>query len=151
MNCQQLNFCNIYVMEGRVKGGGRASPTLTSWANYSIMMKCTPESGNCRSVCTLWSVPMRPKARGPTQQGDPPLEESDPAECDFVPDGRSMTSALTDHTTCPYLGLICYKMYKIHRHEQCHARKVCMAYYSTVVDPCFSGPYHPSTICCFRG
>ncbi len=23
------------------------------WANFSIMMKCTPESGHCHSMCTL--------------------------------------------------------------------------------------------------
>ena len=42
------------------------------------------------------------------QHGGPPgwLEESDPAGCDFVRDGRSMPPALTDHTTCPGLGLI---------------------------------------------
>ncbi len=35
------------------------------------------------------------------------LEESYPAEgCDFVRDGRSMPSALTDHSTCPGVGLI---------------------------------------------
>ncbi len=36
------------------------------------------------------------------------LEESDPAGCDFVRDGRSMTPAMTDHTTCSGLGLIKY-------------------------------------------
>jgi hypothetical protein len=40
---------------------------------------------------------MRPKARGLAQHGGPPgwLEESDPAGCDFVCDGRSMPPALT--------------------------------------------------------
>ncbi len=44
------------------------------------------------------------------QRAGPPgwLEESDPAGCDFVRDGRSMLPALTDHTTCPGLGLIYY-------------------------------------------
>ena len=54
---------------------------------------------------------MRPKARGLAQRGGPPgwLEESDPAGCDFVRDGRSLPPpALTDHTTCPGLGLIYY-------------------------------------------
>jgi hypothetical protein len=38
------------------------------------------------------------------------LEESDPAGCDFVRDGRSMPPALMpmDHTTFPGLGLIYY-------------------------------------------
>jgi hypothetical protein len=56
---------------------------------------------------------MRPKARCLTQQGGPPgwLEENDPARWDFERDGRSMPPALTDHTTCPGLGLIYYWMY----------------------------------------
>jgi hypothetical protein len=51
---------------------------------------------------------MRPKDRGLVQHGGLPgwLEESGPAGRDFVRDGRSMPSALTDHTTCPDLGLI---------------------------------------------
>jgi hypothetical protein len=38
---------------------------------------------------------MRPKARGLTQHGGPPgwLEESDPAGCDFVRDGRPVPPA----------------------------------------------------------
>jgi hypothetical protein len=53
---------------------------------------------------------MRPKARGLVQPDGLPgwLEESDPAGCDFVRDGQSMPPALTDHTTCPGLGLIYY-------------------------------------------
>jgi hypothetical protein len=48
------------------------------------------------------------------QHGGPPgwLEESDLAGCDFVCDERSMPPALTDHTTCPGLGL-----YTKYRHE----------------------------------
>ncbi len=51
---------------------------------------------------------MRLKARGLAQHGGPPgwLEESDPAGCDFVCDGRSLPPALTDHTACPGLGLL---------------------------------------------
>ncbi len=47
----------------------------------------------------------RLKARG--LDGGPSgwLEESYPAGCDFVYDGRSMPPSLTDHTTCPGLGL----------------------------------------------
>jgi hypothetical protein len=37
-----------------VKGGGRAPPTLTSQANFTLMMECTPESGRYHSV---YSVP----------------------------------------------------------------------------------------------
>ncbi len=34
----------LYVMVDIVKEGGRATPTITSWDNFSTMMKCTPES-----------------------------------------------------------------------------------------------------------
>ncbi len=30
-------------------------PHSPGWANFSILMKCTPESGRCHSVCTLWT------------------------------------------------------------------------------------------------
>jgi hypothetical protein len=46
-----------------------------------------------------------------------------------------MSPALTDHTTCPSLGLI-YSIYKCtqkHRHELRHARK---ARPGTLLDPC---------------
>jgi hypothetical protein len=42
-----------FVSDGRysiVEGGGRASPPTTGWANFSIMMECTPERGTCYSV-----------------------------------------------------------------------------------------------------
>ncbi len=45
----------LCVMIDIVKEGGRAPPTLTSLGWFSIMMWCTPESGHCHSVCTLWS------------------------------------------------------------------------------------------------
>ncbi len=35
------------------KGWGLHPPSL-AWANFSIMMECTPESGRCHSVCTRW-------------------------------------------------------------------------------------------------
>jgi hypothetical protein len=38
----------LCVMVDIVKGG--------EGANVSIMMECTPESGNIHSVCTLWSL-----------------------------------------------------------------------------------------------
>jgi hypothetical protein len=43
----------LYVMITIVKGGERAPPNSIAWANFSIMIECTPESGNCHSVCTL--------------------------------------------------------------------------------------------------
>ncbi len=86
----------------------------------------------------------RPKARGLAQHGGPPgwLEESDTARgCDFVRDGRSMPPALMEHSTCPGLGLICYKMYTKHR----HARKACMVCYSSRPMPTHWSPHLPST------
>jgi hypothetical protein len=55
----------------------------------------------------LRTKPMRPLARGLAQHGGPPgwLEESNPAGCDFLRDGRSIPPALTDHS-CPGMGLI---------------------------------------------
>ncbi len=40
----------LYVMVDIVKGGGRAPPPSPSWAYFSIMMGCTPESGIYHSV-----------------------------------------------------------------------------------------------------
>ncbi len=50
--------------------------------------------------------PMRPMARGLAQHGGPPgwLEESDPAGCDFVRDGRSMPPALRGPHHMPWSG-----------------------------------------------
>jgi hypothetical protein len=84
----------------------------------------------------LWSEPMRPKARGLAQHGGPPdwLEECDPAaRWYFVRDRRSMPPALTDHTTCPGLGLFHYETFTKYRHEPSHGRK---AWPGTLVDPC---------------
>jgi len=36
----------------RVKGGGLAPPPSPARADFSIMMKCTPEIGHCHSMCT---------------------------------------------------------------------------------------------------
>jgi hypothetical protein len=57
-------------------------------------------------VFILVPPPMRPKARELAQHGGPPgwQEESDPAGCDFVRDGRSIPPAFTDHATCPGSG-----------------------------------------------
>jgi hypothetical protein len=32
-------------------------PLSTSRADFTIVMECTPESGHCHSVCTLWPPP----------------------------------------------------------------------------------------------
>ncbi len=36
-----------------VKGGGREPPILTSQANFTFMMECTPESGLYHSVYSV--------------------------------------------------------------------------------------------------
>jgi hypothetical protein len=40
------------VMVDRVKGGGREPTPSPGWAEFTIMMECTPESGHCQSICT---------------------------------------------------------------------------------------------------
>jgi hypothetical protein len=46
----------LLVMVDRVKWGGRAPPPPHHHqADFTIIMKCTPESGHCHSVCTLWA------------------------------------------------------------------------------------------------
>jgi hypothetical protein len=46
----------LLVMVNVIKGGGRASPTLTSQGTfYTLMTECTPESSGCNSV---YSVPV---------------------------------------------------------------------------------------------
>jgi hypothetical protein len=46
----------LYVMVDIVKGDGRAPPTLTSRANFSIMMECMPKSGHCHSVYSVGEI-----------------------------------------------------------------------------------------------
>jgi hypothetical protein len=42
-----------YVMIDLGKGDGRARPPPPSgWANFPIIIKCTPDSGDCHSVST---------------------------------------------------------------------------------------------------
>ncbi len=68
-------------------------------------MQCTyPKhyAGGCinhRCCYWYWLNPMRPKARELAQHGGPPgwLEESEPAGCDYVRNGRSMPPALIHH------------------------------------------------------
>jgi hypothetical protein len=33
-----------------VKGGGACTPPFPAWADFSIMINCSPESGRCHSV-----------------------------------------------------------------------------------------------------
>jgi hypothetical protein len=49
-----LYNATLYVIVNIVKGDGGAPlhpPPTPAWANFSIMMECTPESGRCHSVC----------------------------------------------------------------------------------------------------
>jgi hypothetical protein len=39
----------MLVMVDRVKGGGVHPPPSPDWADFTIMMECTPESGHCHS------------------------------------------------------------------------------------------------------
>jgi hypothetical protein len=41
------------VMVNVMKGGGRALPPLPAWANFPLMMECTPESSYCYSVYSV--------------------------------------------------------------------------------------------------
>jgi hypothetical protein len=36
-----------------VKGGGRATPPSPAWAEFTLMLECTPESGHCYARCVL--------------------------------------------------------------------------------------------------
>jgi hypothetical protein len=47
--------CNFVRDENYSERGWACSPTQPAWATFSIMMECTPQSGSCHSVCTLWS------------------------------------------------------------------------------------------------
>jgi hypothetical protein len=43
-------------MADRVQGEWECTPPPSpGWADFTIMMECTSESGYCHSVCTLWS------------------------------------------------------------------------------------------------
>jgi hypothetical protein len=55
----QLEPATLYVMVTRGKGDGRIPPTLTSQADFSIMMKSTPEIGHCHSVFSVGSTPSK--------------------------------------------------------------------------------------------
>ncbi len=45
----------LFVMVDLVKGGGRAPPPAPAWANFSIMMECTPEF-DVATLCVLYGV-----------------------------------------------------------------------------------------------
>jgi hypothetical protein len=39
-----------------MKGGGRAPPPSPAWANFTLMMECTPESNRCLSVYSVFQA-----------------------------------------------------------------------------------------------
>jgi hypothetical protein len=43
----------LLVMVNVMKGGGRAPPPSPAWANFTLMMECTPESRRCYSVYSV--------------------------------------------------------------------------------------------------
>jgi hypothetical protein len=46
----------LLVMVNVMRGGGRAPPTLTSRANFTLMTECTPKSSGCYSVYSVGST-----------------------------------------------------------------------------------------------
>ncbi len=103
--CTACLFCTVSValiLAAHLRADGMEFPAA---ACYIVIVHNHPSwATSCkegmawysiRPMPSLWfnqSRAMIPKARGITQQGGPPgwLKESDPAECDFVRDGRSM-------------------------------------------------------------
>jgi hypothetical protein len=75
----------LLVMVKVMKGGGRAPPPSPAWANFTLMMECTPESSRCYSVYPVCnticvqasSVVPRAASRGPRLNA---LEEADEEE-----------------------------------------------------------------------
>ncbi len=49
-------YTSILLMVNRVKGGGAHHPPSPSWAEFTILIECTPESSHWQSSCTLSSV-----------------------------------------------------------------------------------------------
>ncbi len=46
----------LLLMVNVMKGGGRAPPTLTILANFTLMMECKPESSRCYSVYSVVDI-----------------------------------------------------------------------------------------------
>ncbi len=42
-----------------MKGGGRAPPPSPAWANFTLMMECTPESSRCNSMYSVGVTTVR--------------------------------------------------------------------------------------------
>ncbi len=45
---------SLHMTEDIVKWDGRAPSPSPAWANFFIILECTPESGHCHSLCALW-------------------------------------------------------------------------------------------------
>ncbi len=43
----------LYMMVDIVKGGGRSPPLSPAFADFTLMMERTPESGHCHSVYSV--------------------------------------------------------------------------------------------------
>jgi hypothetical protein len=60
MASQVLYTTTLPLMVDRVKGEGHTPPMGGApspvWAEFTIMMECTPESGHCQPICSLSSV-----------------------------------------------------------------------------------------------
>ncbi len=55
--------CTVYTatLLVMVKGVGVYHPPSPAWANFTLMMECTPESSRCYSVNSVWlTVNLRP-------------------------------------------------------------------------------------------
>ncbi len=48
----------LVIVDG-VKGRRHTPPGSPGWAEFTIMMECTSESGHCQSICTLSPVGYR--------------------------------------------------------------------------------------------
>jgi hypothetical protein len=51
----------LLVMVNGMKGGGRVPPS-PAWANFTLMMECTPESSRCFSVYSVTRTDPPPTA-----------------------------------------------------------------------------------------
>jgi hypothetical protein len=71
--------------------------------------------GRCGQCLTGGEGSCHQRGRRPLRDGPKcrPLEESDQAGCYSYCDGRSMSPALTDHTTCPVGGCTAASCWKI--------------------------------------
>jgi hypothetical protein len=43
----------LYAILDIVKRGGRGAPPVQAWADFTLMLECTPVSGHCRTVYSV--------------------------------------------------------------------------------------------------